>query len=205
MRPLAPPVVRLHCASGRVARRLSTVRYVGIAALAAISAVASGSAQLAPGQYRAMLAAPSHRQLAGRATYTRCGNILHIWLADTLSAGFALEFGTSARTLGPRRFLLAPIELLSPARPWPPPYFRVFVPPDTLLFAGSGELRLTGVQGRQMAGEFHVAVSDAWSGSSQIAGFVVGRFHALRDTIRERAFYRGARCDRPGEEWPRVE
>jgi hypothetical protein len=173
-----------------------------------ISAVASGSAQLAPGQYQAVLTAPSYRQLAGRATYTRCGNLLHIWLADTLSPRLSMEFGTTVRTLGPQRFLAAPMELLSSTPPRPQPgtsgYFRVFVPPDTLLFADSGELRLTVVEVRLMTGEIHVSVSEAWSVRSQLAGTVVGAFRAIRDTIHERAVYRGARCDRPGAEWPRV-
>jgi hypothetical protein len=99
------------------------------------------------------------------------------------------------------------MDLLSPA---PPPsdtsgYLRLVVPPDTLLFADSGEVRLTGVEVRLMAGEIHVAVSEEWTGSSRLAGSVVGGFRAIRDTIRERAVYRGARCDRPGAEWPRIE
>lgn len=194
-----------HDASGRVVRRSSVVSYVAIAALAALCAVAPGSAQLMPGQYKALLLARSKRQLAGRATYTRCGEILHIWLADTLSPDLSLEFGTSARTLGPRRFPIAQMDPLGPAPSGSSGYVRVLVPPDTLLFSDSGEVRLTGVDGRLIGGEIRVAVSEEWTGNSRLAGSVVGRFRAIRDTLREHALYSRARCDRPGAEWPRVE
>ena len=185
-----------------------TTRYLAITPFAILLVAAQSTAQLATGQYRATFTTSVPRQLAGRVTYTRCGSLLHIWLADTLSPGLSMEFGTTVATLRPGRFRAEPIPLLNPAPRRRPlgtgGYFRVYLPPDTLLFADSGALHFTDVEFRQIVGEVRVAISEAWNGRPQVAASLAGSFRAVRDSIRERIVYRGARCDHPGAEWPRV-
>jgi hypothetical protein len=175
-----------------------------LTAFAAILAGARPTSQVEPGEYRGTLTTSSDRQLAGRATYTRCGNLLHIWLADTILRSISMEFGTSVASLGPRSFQAQPVDLLYPLRsrvPGTRGFFRLYVPPDTLLFADSGTMRFAGLDHGEIAGEFRYAVSEGWAGKPQLVASVVGRFRALRDTLTERAIYRGARCDHPGAEW----
>lgn len=166
--------------------------------------------ELERGRYQATLTTTSARHLAGRATYTRCGHLFHIWLADTVSPDVAMEFGTRVPTLRLASFRAEPMTLaglLPPTQPGLGPwgYFRLYVPRDTLFFADSGALRLTRLGHGAIEGEFSYAVSEAWKGIRRKGASLVGTFRASRDSVGERTTYRGARCDHPGAEWPLVD
>ncbi|SRR6266550_955546 len=177
-----------------------------ITGLAVILTSAGATPRLEPGRYHATLTTSADRELAGRATYTRCGNLLHIWLADTVSRDLAMEFGTSTPSLGPRSFRAQPVDLLFPLGspvPGRTGFFRIYVPRDTLFFADSGTMRFTALDHGEIVGDFRYAVSEAWAGTPDLVASVVGRFRAVRDTVAQHAVYRGARYDHPGAEWPR--
>ena len=176
-----------------------------IAAVVIAFAAGRSSSQLEHGRYRGTLTTSSGRELAGGATYTRCGNLLHLWLADTVSRGVAMEFGTSVPSLQPRTLHVQPIDLLYPPRSrvlGTGGFFRLYVPPDTLLFADSGTMRLIGLDRGEITGEFRYTVSETWAGKPELVASVTGTFRALRDSVHEHRVYRGARCDHPGAEWP---
>lgn len=158
------------------------------------------------GRYRGTLTTTSsNRELGGQVTYTRCGNLLHVWLADTVVRDLSMEFGTSVPSLRPRSFQAQPIDLLSPLQSRVTGlqgYFRLYIPLDTIFFADSGSMRFTTFDRGEIAGQFRYTLSQGWAGRPQLIAAVVGTFRAARDTVTERTVYRGARCDHPGAEWP---